>query len=85
MNETAMCFPFAHISLDTDECEVEMDNCHADSFCTNTDGSFNCTCLVGYSGDGVSCTGKLKTAYSQLSTKVCLTFICKKNDKNKRN
>ena len=32
-------------------------NCHADSRCTNTKGSFYCTCNVGYTGDGVTCTG----------------------------
>ena len=57
-----MRFPFAHIPLDIDECEEEIDNCHADASCTNTDGSFNCTCLTGYSGDGVSCLGKLRSA-----------------------
>ena len=27
--------------------------------CTNTNGSYTCSCLAGYSGDGItSCTGK---------------------------
>lgn len=34
-------------------------NCHADANCTNTKGSFYCTCHVGYSGDGIMCAGKL--------------------------
>ena len=25
---------------------------------TNNDGSFTCTCLPGYIGDGLTCTGK---------------------------
>ena len=33
-------------------------NCHADAKCTNTKGSFYCTCVNGYSGNGVNCIGK---------------------------
>ena len=36
-------------------------NCHYDANCTNTKGSFYCTCHVGYSGDGVTCLGRLKS------------------------
>ena len=28
--------------------------------CTNTDGSYTCSCLAGYSGDGMTCSGKCR-------------------------
>ena len=42
---------------DIDECAKEIDNCHMDADCSNTDGSFNCTCQDGYKGNGTNCTG----------------------------
>ena len=47
-----------------DECESVGDvpfgnNCHDYANCTNSKGSFQCTCHTGYSGDGVICVGKL--------------------------
>ena len=44
--------------VDIEECHTGIDNCHADANCTNTKGSFYCTCLNGYSGDGVLCSGR---------------------------
>ena len=44
--------------LDIDECLTETDDCDVGATCTNTIGSFNCGCSVGYTGDGVTCTGK---------------------------
>lgn len=43
--------------LDIDECETDTDNCDVNAHCNNTKGSFQCTCNIGYSGDGVVCEG----------------------------
>ena len=48
---------FMH-SSDFNECIAETDNCDTNATCTNTPGSFTCTCNQGYTGDGVMCTGK---------------------------
>ncbi len=42
--------------LDIDECSNNLDNCDSHASCTNTLGSFTCTCSHGYTGNGVTCT-----------------------------
>lgn len=37
---------------------MDTHNCHADGVCINTDGSFRCECQMGYSGNGVLCSGR---------------------------
>ena len=42
------------------ECIEGTDNCHTNADCTDTVGSFQCTCSPGYSGDGIeNCTGQI--------------------------
>ena len=43
---------------DIDECTDGIDNCDSKAMCSNTEGSFTCTCGKGYTGDGVTCDGK---------------------------
>lgn len=47
-----MCIP------DINECALS--ECHENAKCTNTEGSFICTCKDGFTGDGKSCEGKDK-------------------------
>ena len=51
------CFP----ELISDEYLHLAHNCDVDANCSNTKGSFYCTCHTGYSGDGVNCVGKVGT------------------------
>ena len=46
------------LCADIDECTEDLDDCSVNADCTNTIGSFVCTCLSGYTGDGRTCTGK---------------------------
>ena len=62
-NHFHLYFDFNYIAfcivlfLDIDECDTDTDNCHIDANCSNTKGSFYCTCKTGYSGNGVVCEG----------------------------
>jgi len=46
---------------DINECGQGTDNCHATSHCTYTVESFQCDCLPGFEGNGVTCNGKVFT------------------------
>ena len=46
---------------DVDECaSPERNSCDANAMCINTDGSYVCRCLKGFTGDGKSCSGNLR-------------------------
>ena len=47
------------IFADVDECQEQKHYCHDMAHCNNTVGSFNCTCLQGFTGDGFICVGKI--------------------------
>ena len=49
---------FFSLLLDINECSTNVQNCDANAFCSNCEGSYNCTCRPGYNGNGRSCTGK---------------------------
>ena len=42
---------------DADECRNNSHNCSENATCTNTEGSFNCSCKPGYIGNGHNCSG----------------------------
>ena len=50
---------FTVILPDGKNCTTGMDAFDTSAFCTDTDGGFECTCGMGYSGDGFTCAGSL--------------------------
>ena len=54
---------------DVDECADNTDSCVAmGSHCFNTIGSYECTCDLGYMGDGIICIGVFMVKHSELSS-----------------
>ena len=44
--------------LDIDECANDQHSCHSLAKCSNTEGSYTCSCVLGYEGDGIQrCAG----------------------------
>ena len=43
----------------TDINECDTNPCDVNAMCQNTPGSFTCTCLAGFTGDGFTCVGKI--------------------------
>ena len=46
--------------LDTDECSASPSVCDINANCSNTRGSYYCTCKAGYTGDGKTCQGNIR-------------------------
>ena len=67
-----------HILTDVNECENGTDNCHANANCSDTVGSFSCSCLSGFRGDGVlACTGTVMCYMCQfLHIKLSNVHLC---------
>ena len=63
MNIKSFCIPvmveLSSVRLDIDECAEDIDQCHQLANCDNSIGSYICTCIDGYIGDGRNCKGKL--------------------------
>jgi len=64
------------MTIDIDECEMGTDNCDENANCTDTIGSFNCTCSHGYDGDGVNCSSELFFPKKKLISLVLCSNCC---------
>ena len=40
---------------DINECVLGVDQCTTNATCSNTEGSYECSCNTGFTGDGISC------------------------------
>ena len=47
------------LNLDINECLTNNGGCNSQATCTNTIGSRTCACNLGYSGNGITCTGMI--------------------------
>ena len=47
------------LSTDINECISGSAECHDNATCTNTDGSYECTCDFGFFGDGINCKSEI--------------------------
>ena len=50
--------PYNKYFKDINECDEGKDDCSSNATCHNAAGSYTCTCVYGYSGDGYNCTSK---------------------------
>ncbi len=54
---------------------MDEDDCDLNGNCENTEGSFECSCNVGYSGDGVNCTSKQSVKYNDEGLYLKMNFL----------
>ena len=64
------------LSPDIDECQIVPSLCHSDADCTDSDGSYECTCREGYSGNGTLCTGNIVLPLSDILIHLFVCFTC---------
>ena len=50
-------FSFLYVS-DVNECATGEHDCHPNAFCIDIAGSWVCSCLSGFTGNGTFCTGE---------------------------
>ena len=63
------------LATDIDECSASH-QCHTDASCTNTQGSYKCSCKEGFTGNGFGCTGKPTKATGAKQVDRCQCLMC---------
>ena len=62
------------LTADVDECAIGNHSCHDDATCYNTEGSYTCSCNIGYTGNGSFCMRKFIYVPIITATASNLTF-----------
>ena len=57
---------------DVDECTSQTHDCPANGVCTNVEGSFQCECQSGFTGDGKTCDGRSRDKIVAYLLSLCL-------------
>ena len=66
-----------YLSADIDECDDDDSNdCNSNAMCINTEGSYQCQCSDGYTGDGTQCEGTLVVFVYIGGIKKCIEVMC---------
>ena len=65
--------------VDINECEDDPEICGMNANCTNTIGSYMCSCSSGYTGDKTMCTGECKCCFF-LYSYIVYTHSAHEND-----
>ena len=68
---------------DVDECSASSPVCASNANCSNTRGSYVCTCKSGYTGDGKACQGRIENV--SLTQRVRDVFLYTNQIKNLTN
>ena len=57
MESGYQCSGMPSVCADIDECTDNTDDCSPNAACANTTGSYTCTCMTGYTGNGMGANG----------------------------
>ena len=63
--------------IDIDECVEAVEDvlCDENAMCIDTDGSYDCSCKEGYSGDGFMCSGLCTIDLSSVLYTYVFTYV----------
>ena len=72
-NSKFKCFYVVH--SDENECVLGTHECDVNATCTNTDGSHQCDCDAGFTGNGTHCEGTYYRMISEISRQMKASLV----------